>query len=109
MATRSRTVVSARLAAARNAAELEVLQKRLSKHHAPTLTASTAAGAAAGVMAGAFGGPLTAAVGGFVGAAIGAAAGEALEESTEEHDIHDAQLDATIGVDSGDMGARART
>ena len=110
MATRSRKkVLSARLGAARKAAEVEVLQNRLSKHHAPTLTASTAAGAAAGVMAGAFGGPLGAAVGGFVGAAIGAVAGEALEESTEEHDTHDAQLDVAIGVDGGDIGARGRT
>jgi phage tail tape-measure protein len=88
--------------------EYMLLEERLSQRHAPVLAASTAAGAVAGALAGALGGPVGAAIGGLVGAAIGAAAGEALEESTEAHDVRDAELDAIIGVEGGDIGARRR-
>jgi hypothetical protein len=110
MAKRSeKKVPSARLAAARNAAELERMQTRLSEHHAPPLAASALAGAAAGAVAGAVGGPVSAAIGGFIGAAVGAAAGEVMEESGEAQDIHDAEVDAIIGISGGDMGARPAT
>ena len=84
------------------------MQTRLSEHHAPTLAASTVAGAAAGAVAGAIAGPVSAAIGGFIGAAMGAAAGEAMEEAGEAHDIHDAAVDAILGVSGGDIGARRR-
>lgn len=87
-------------------AEDERFEARLSIPHAPVLAMTAASGALAGAVAGTIAGPVGAAIGGLLGAAIGAAAGEVLEEGTEEHDAHDAELDAIIGVTRGDIGVR---
>jgi hypothetical protein len=64
-----------------------------------------AAGAIAGASLGAIAGPPGMVAGAVIGGAIGAAAGHRLEKDDVIADEHDAELDKTIGVSGGDLGA----
>lgn len=69
--------------------------------------AATIAGAASGAVAGAIAGPAGLVIGGVVGAALGMVAGQAIEDGDIEASAHDRELDDTIGVTRGSVGAVA--
>ena len=62
-------------------------------------------GALSGAGLGAAGGPIGAIIGAVAGGVAGALASKALEASTAGEEAHEEQLDAEIGVSSGDLGA----
>jgi hypothetical protein len=64
-----------------------------------------AAGAIAGASLGAIAGPPGMVAGAVIGGAIGAAAGHRLETEDAREEAHTAELDHTIGISGGDMGA----
>ncbi len=64
-----------------------------------------AAGAIAGASLGAIAGPPGMVAGAVIGGAIGAAAGHRLEKEDARAEEHTAELDHTIGVSGGDLGA----
>lgn len=66
-----------------------------------------AGGAVAGAAVGAIGGPAGAAVGAFIGSVAGAVAESVLEREGRKARSHDRELDETIGVTCGDLGARS--
>ncbi len=61
-------------------------------------------GAVAGAILGSIAGPFGAVAGGALGSALGAFTGEALSRAEHEREVHDRELDDTIGVTSGDLG-----
>jgi len=63
-------------------------------------------GAASGIAVGAIGGPPGAIVGGILGTAVGMMAGSTLDVAEKREAAHDRELDDTIGVTEGDLGAR---
>lgn len=67
---------------------------------------TTLSGAIVGATTGLAGGPPGIVAGGVIGGAIGALAGTVLERDRREGFAHDAELDETIGVIDGDIGAR---
>lgn len=81
------------------------------KQHPEIAVVPTASGMIAGAVVGAIAGPPGIAVGSTLGGFIGALAGEALEAAMDEAELRDEELDETIGVAKGDIGAReiART
>jgi phage tail tape-measure protein len=62
-------------------------------------------GAAAGAAVGAIAGPPGAAVGAVLGATVGALAERTVRREAGLYALHDARLDAEIGVRDGDIGA----
>ncbi|MBX3232564.1 MAG: hemerythrin domain-containing protein [Labilithrix sp.] len=68
--------------------------------------ATLAAGAASGAVLGVIAGPPGVLLGGGIGAGIGLLAGATLDEATHAAERHDRELDETIGVTAGDLGAR---
>jgi uncharacterized protein YqgC (DUF456 family) len=63
------------------------------------------AGTVAGVVVGVFAGPPGLVAGGLVGGAIGILIGSTLENVDARQAAHDRELDKTIGVIGGDIGA----
>lgn len=74
-------------------------------HHG-LLGAATLSGAVAGATTGALAGPPGMIAGGVIGVAVGTLAGMVLEKDERATEEHDGELDETIGVSGGDMGAR---
>lgn len=74
-------------------------------HHG-LLGAATLSGAVAGATTGALAGPPGIIAGGVIGVAVGTLAGMALEKDEHATEERDSELDETIGVSGGDMGAR---
>lgn len=69
------------------------------------MAAGALTGVAAGATAGSVAGPPGALLGAVVGGALGAIAGHALEAHAREEDAIQRELDETIGVLGGDLGA----
>lgn len=67
---------------------------------------TTLSGALVGATTGLMGGPPGVVAGGVIGGAIGALAGTVLERDRRDGFVHDVELDETIGVVGGDIGAR---
>lgn len=67
--------------------------------------AGVAGGAITGGVLGAMAGAAGAAAGAIIGAIIGALAGRVSEQEQERTSLHDSELDATIGISGGDLGA----
>lgn len=76
---------------------------RVHKHH--TGEAAAIAGEIAGAVIGSAAGPVGMVAGMVVGALAGTLAGEALEIDEERASKHDHELDDSLGVTSGDLGA----
>jgi hypothetical protein len=70
------------------------------------LEATILSGAIAGAVVGMAGGPPGIVVGSALGIAGGLLAGSALEDDASRTDARDKELDQTIGVAGGDLGAR---
>lgn len=92
----------------RPAAENEPKDERPSgvpPRHAHALAeAGGVSGAVVGAILGSIAGPIGAAAGGAIGTAVGAFAGETIERSEHAREVHDRELDDTIGVTTGDLG-----
>jgi hypothetical protein len=69
------------------------------------VAAATAGGALIGLALGLFGGPIGLAVGACLGGALGALAERAIQRARGWEEQNEAELDATIGVSGGDIGA----
>jgi phage tail tape-measure protein len=76
------------------------------KHHNVTADeVGVVAGEIAGAVVGSAAGPVGTLAGMVLGAVVGGAAGEALASRAERARRHDEELDETIGVIGGDLGA----
>lgn len=64
-----------------------------------------AGGALAGAALGSIGGPAGAAAGAVIGGVVGAFVAKISDEESARVNLHDGELDATIGVNGGDLGA----
>ena len=69
------------------------------------LFAAALGGAMIGLALGLFAGPIGLASGALIGAALGTLAERAIQRAQVWEEKNDAELDATIGVSGGDMGA----
>lgn len=65
--------------------------------------------AVAGAVVGAVAGPVGAVAGGAIGSAVGIFAGVTMEREAHAKDEHDRELDAAIGVTTGDLGTPEET
>ena len=63
------------------------------------------AGALAGAVYGAIAGPAGAVAGAVIGSAIGALAAVAVEKNVADRNALEEELDRTIGIDGGEIGA----
>lgn len=77
-----------------------------SHHRHPAHEAGGAAGGAiAGAALGAIAGPAGVAAGAMIGGVVGALVARVADEEADRTSLHDAELDAIIGVDGGTLGA----
>jgi hypothetical protein len=74
-------------------------------NHVHGTTVGALGGEIAGGIIGAIAGPPGVVAGMLIGAAAGALAGHALDDGAEREHENDDELDASIGVTSGDLGA----
>jgi hypothetical protein len=81
-------------------------EKARAKGKHAVLETVTLSGTAVGAAAGAVAGPVGAIAGGVIGTAVGFVAGATLEKEGQRGDAHDRELDRTIGVEEGDLGAK---
>jgi phage tail tape-measure protein len=73
------------------------------RHHEEGVFARS--GAMTGAAAGSVAGPPGMVTGAAIGAAVGAVIGTVLDREDDRKRLHDATLDAEIGVEGGDLGA----
>jgi len=76
-----------------------------SQRHALHEAGGAAGGAIAGAALGAVGGPVGVAAGAVIGGMVGALCAKIADEESERVSAHDGELDATIGVSGGTLGA----
>jgi hypothetical protein len=80
-------------------------QARPTQHDTHGTEAGAIAGELAGALLGSAAGPVGTVAGMVVGAMAGALTGHVLEDETRRARVHDEELDETIGVMGGELGA----
>jgi len=81
----------------------EDVSKPARKHHGEE--AGAIAGEIVGAVVGSAAGPVGTIAGMVVGAVVGALTGHVLEDEERKNQTHDQELDESIGVTGGDLGA----